>query len=69
MAFREIDPHHKFWLSNEFYKVYAQKNSWRNNIIRRLLQGLWFHAQREDGANTIRFRPIKRNRRSHNEAI
>ena len=39
------------------------------NIIRRLLQDLWFQTQREDKANTIRLWPTQRNRRSYNAAI
>ena len=52
-------------------------NSWRctckkptsNNIICRLLQGIWLHTQREDGANVSRLRSTQRNRRSYNDAI
>ena len=33
------------------------------NIICRLYKGLWFHTQREDGANSSRIRSTKRNRR------
>ena len=40
-----------------------------HNIICRLYQGLWFHSQREDGANSTRIRPTKRNRRSHNDSL
>ena len=40
-----------------------------NNIICRLLRGLWLHTQSEDGANTTCLRPTQRNRRSHNDAI
>ena len=45
------------------------KKTWVNNIICRLLQGLWPHTQREDGANTTLLWPTIRNRRSHNDAI
>ena len=38
--------------------LYVQK-PWGNNIIRRLLQGLWLHTQREDGTNTTRLWPTK----------
>ena len=40
-----------------------------NNIIRRLLQSLWLHIQREDGVNSSRLRPPQNNRRSHKDAI
>ena len=46
-----------------------KKQTWRNNIIYRLLQGLWLHTQREDGANTPHLRPTQRNRRSDNDAV
>ena len=46
MAFGEINlRHHKFWRSVKFQKMYMQK-PWHNNIICRLLQGLWLHTQR-----------------------
>ena len=45
------------------------KKTWGNNTIRRLLQDIWLHTQREDVANTFRLRPPQRNRRSHNDAI
>ena len=45
------------------------KKRWRNNIIRRLLHGLWLHTQRVDGSNTPRLRPTQRNPRGHNDAI
>ena len=41
----------------------------KKRFIRRLLQGISLHTQREDGANTSRLRPLQRNRRSHNDAI
>ena len=41
------------------------KKPWGNNIICWLLQGLWLHMQREDGANTTRLWTTKRNCRSH----
>ena len=40
-----------------------------NNIICRLYQSLCFHSQREDGANSTRIWPTKRNRRSHNDSL
>ena len=40
-----------------------------NNIICRLLQGIWLHTQREYGANTTHLRPLQRNSCSHNDAI
>ena len=40
-----------------------------NTTIRRLLQGIWLHTQKEDGAYTSRLRPSQRNHRSHNDAI
>ena len=40
-----------------------------NNIICRLLLGLWLHTQREDGVNTIRLQPTQRNHRSDNGPI
>ena len=45
--------------------MYVQKKTRGNNIICRLLQGLWLRTQREDGANTTRQRPTQRNCRSH----
>ena len=39
-----------------------------NNIICRLHKGLWFHTEREDGANSTRIRSTKRNRCSHNDS-
>ena len=45
------------------------KKTWANNIICRLLQGLWLHRKREDGANTTRIRPTLRNRRSQNKCF
>ena len=45
------------------------KKHWGSNIICKLLQGLWLHTQREDGANTSRLRLPQRYRRSHNDAI
>ena len=38
-------------------------------IICRLCKGLWFHTQREDGANSTRIRFTKRNHRSHNDSL
>ena len=38
-----------------------------NNIIYRLLRGLWLHTQRGDGANSTRLQPTPKNRRSHND--
>ena len=49
--------------------MYVQKKPRDNNIISRLLQGFWLHAQREDGANTTRLQPTQRNRRNHNDAL
>ena len=45
------------------------KKTWGNNIIHWLLQGIWFHTQRRDRANTSRLRSSQWNRRSHNDAI
>ena len=65
----EIDPRpHKYWLSVEFSMAYGKKPI-GDNIICRLYKGLWFHIQREDGANSTRIRSTKRNRRSHNDSI
>ena len=46
-----------------------EKKTWGNTIIRRFLQSIWLHTQREDGANTTRLWPLQRNRRSHDDAI
>ena len=46
--------HHKFWQSVEF-SVFVQ-NPRCDTIIYRLLQGIWLHTKREDGANTSRLR-------------
>ena len=59
--FGEIYPRH--------HKGLRAKKPRGNNIICRLLQDLWLHTQREDGANTTRQRPTQRSRRSHNDAI
>ena len=40
-----------------------------NTIICRLLQGIWLHTQRDNGANTSRLRTPQRNRCIHNDAI
>ena len=32
-----------------------QKKPRRNTIVCRFLQGIWFHTQREDGANTSNY--------------
>ena len=66
---REINPwHHKFWLSIKFLKVFM-KNPQGNTIIWRLLQDIWLHTQREDGANTSHLRSPQRNYCSHNNVI
>ena len=47
MSFREINPqHHRFWLS-----VKILNKSWGNGIVRRFLQGIWYHTQRKNEAN------------------
>ena len=52
MAFKEIDSqHHIFWLYVDLSKEYIQKPR-GNTIACRFLQGIWFHTQRKDGANT-----------------
>ena len=55
-------------LTVKFLKVYMQKPR-GSNIICQLLQGLWLHTQREDGANTTHLWLTQRNCRSHNDAI
>ena len=52
--------------SNSWYTL---KTPWGYNIIRQLLQGVWLHTEREDGANISRLRSPQRNRRSHNNTI
>ena len=49
--------------------MYVQKKPRGNIIISRLLQGIWLHTQREDGANNSQLQPPLRNRRSHNDVI
>ena len=65
----EIDPRpHKYWLSVKLWRLSGKKST-GFNIICRLYQGLWFHTQWEDGANSTRIRPTKINRRSHRDSL
>ena len=50
-------------------EVYVQKKPWGNNIIRRFLQDIWLHTQRENGANISRLQLPQRNRRSPNDVV
>ena len=63
----KIDPQpHRFWLNS--FKEYLQK-SWDNSIVYRFLEGIWFHIQRKDGANTSSISFPQRNDYCYNDAF
>ena len=61
MVFGEINPQlHRFWQSIKSSKEHRKK-SWSNTLVCRVLQGIWFHTKRKDGANTSSLWSPKRN--------
>ena len=43
------------------------KTSWGNTLVCRFFQGIWFHTQRKDGANTSSIWSAQRNCYSYND--
>ena len=51
-SFRKIEPqHHRFKLAAKSSKDYVQKLQ-GDSIVHSFIQGIWFHRQRKDRANT-----------------
>ena len=57
---------HSFWLSDESSK---KKKSRGNTIVQKFLQGIRFHTQRKDGANTICIRSPQINCYHYNHSL
>ena len=69
ISFREINPQLIwFWRFIKSAKGVHVKKSWGNTIICRFLQGIWFHSQRKDGANTSSIWSPQRNCYNYNDA-